>query len=154
MGVLMQKSPLRIVAGTLLAAMLCSLPRAQAEVKPGDVITKDNASKVADLVSPGNYVLIREGMQLRIVPTDKLDWPPPFKAATEKYSAQVQLGADGTLKSYTSGQPFPLVDPNDPQVATKVMWNFSYRPLYSDDIDMRYPEVASFDKNAAGSPLW
>ncbi len=38
-------------------------------------------------------------------------------------------------------------------MATKVMWNFSYRPLYSDDIDMRYPEVASFDKHATGSPL-
>ncbi len=149
----MRQSPLRIVLGTLLAVMLCSLPRAQADVKPGDVITKDNASKVADLLSPGNYVLVREGMQLRIVPTDKLDWPPPFRAATEKYSPQVQLGPDGTLKGYVSGQPFPLVDPNDPQVALKVMWNFSYRPLYSDDIDMRYPEVASFDKNATGSPL-
>jgi len=149
----MRKSPLRIVVGTLLAAMLCWLPRAQADVKPGDVITKDNADKVADLLSPGNYVLVREGMQLRIVPTDKLDWPPPFRAATEKYSPQVQLGADGTLKGYTAGQPFPLVDPNDPQVATKVMWNFSYRPLYSDDIDMRYPEVATFDKTATGSPL-
>ena len=149
----MRQSPLRIVIGTLLAAMLCWLPRAQADVKPGDVITKDNADKVADLLSPGNYVLVREGMQLRIVPTDKLDWPPPFRAATEKYSPQVQLGADGTLKGYVAGQPFPLVDPNDPQVATKVMWNFSYRPLYSDDIDMRYPEVATFDKTATGSPL-
>ncbi len=149
----MRQSPLRIVAGTLLAAMLCSLPRAHADVKPGDVITKDNADKVANLLSPGNYVLVREGMQLRIVPTDKLDWPPPFRSATEKYSPQVQLGADGTLKGYTAGQPFPLVDPNDPQVATKVMWNFSYRPLYSDDIDMRYPEVATFDKTATGSPL-
>src|ERR1035437_2871389 len=153
MGVLMQESPFRIVAGPLRAAMLCSLPRAQADVRPGDVITKDNASKVADLVSPGNYVLVREGMQLRTLPTDNLERPSPVKAAPETYSAQVQLGAAGTLKNYVSGQPFPLVDPNDPQVATKVMWNFSYRPLYSDDIDMRYPEVASFDKNAAGSPL-
>jgi hypothetical protein len=108
---------------------------------------------VAELLSPGNYVLVQQGMQLRIVPTDKLDWPPPFKAATEKYSPQVQLAPDGSLKGYTAGQPFPLVDPNDPQVATKVMWNFSYRPLYSDDIDMRFPEVATFDKHAAGYPL-
>jgi hypothetical protein len=149
----MRLSSLRIVAGTLLAAMLGWLPPAQAVVKPGDVITKDNASKVAELLSPGNYVLVREGMQLRIVPTDKLDWPPPFRSATERYSPQVQLGPDGTLKGYTAGQPFPLVDPNDPQVATKVMWNFSYRPLYSDDIDMRFPEVATFDKHAAGWPL-
>ncbi len=33
------------------------------------------------------------------------------------------------------------------------MWNFSYRPLYSDDIDMRFPEVATFDKHSSGSPL-
>ncbi len=144
---------LRIVAGTLLATMLCALAPAQAAVKPGDVITKDNANKVIELLSPGNYILVQEGMQLRIVPTDKLDWPPPFKAATEKYSPQVQLSSDGTLKGYVAGQPFPLLDPNDPQMATKVMWNFSYRPLYSDDIDMRFPEVASFDKHATGSPL-
>src|ERR1700687_5789226 len=105
----MRLSSLRIVAGTLLAAMLGWLPPAQAVVKPGDVITRDNASKVAELLSPGNYVLVREGMQLRIVPTDKLDWPPPFKAANEKYSPQVQLNSDGTLKGYTAGQPFPLL---------------------------------------------
>jgi hypothetical protein len=142
------------VAGLIwFGAGLIWLGTALAEVKPGDVITKDNASKVADLVSPGNYMLVQQGMQMKIVPSDKLEWPPPFKTATEKYSSQVQLAHDGTLKNYIAGQPFPLVDPNDPQVATKVMWNFSYRPLYSDDIDMRFPEVASFDKNSTGSPL-
>jgi Protein of unknown function (DUF1329) len=143
----------RIVAGIFFVAGLVWLGTAHAEVKPGDVITKDNAGKVVDLVSPGNYALVQQGMQMRIVPTDKLEWPPPFKAATEKYSPQVQLAPDGTLKNYIAGQPFPLVDPNDPQVATKVMWNFSYRPLYSDDIDMRFPEIASFDKNSTGTPL-
>jgi hypothetical protein len=149
----MRLSSIRIVAGTLLASMLWPWAPARAQVKPGDVITRDNAYKVAELLSPGNYVLVQGGMQLKIVPTDKLDWPPPFKAATEKYSPQVQLAPDGSLKGYVAGQPFPLVDPNDPQVATKVIWNFSYRPLYSDDIDMRYPEVASFDKHSTGSPL-
>src|SRR5579862_7644724 len=149
----MRPSSIRIVAATLLATMLSPLPPAQAAVKPGDVITRENASKVAELLSPGNYVLVQDGMQLRIVPTDKLDWPPPFKIATEKYSPQVRLTADGGLMGYVAGQPFPLVDPNDPQVATKVMWNFSYRPLYSDDIDMRYPEVATFAKRATGWPL-
>jgi hypothetical protein len=143
----------RIVAGAFFVAGLIWLGTALAEVKPGDVITKDNAAKVAELVSPGNYMLVQQGMQMKIVPSDKLEWPPPFKTATEKYSPQVQLAPDGTLKNYVAGQPFPLVDPNDPQVATKVMWNFSYRPLYSDDIDMRFPEIASFDKNSTGSPL-
>ncbi len=137
----------------ILALMLLDVAPVRAEVKPGDFITPENASKVQNLVSPGTYVLVQQGMTMKIVPTSKLDWPPPFKTATEKYSPQVQLGADGTLKNYVSGQPFPLLDSNDPQMATKVMWNFSYRPLYSDDIDMRFPEVASFDKTPKGDPL-
>jgi len=147
------RSLLRNVVGILLVVGLVFAESAYAEVKPGDVITKENAAKVVDLVSPGNYVLVQQGMQMKIVPTDKLEWPPPFKSATEKYSPQVQLAPDGTLVHYTAGQPFPLLDPNDPQIATKIMWNFSYRPLYSDDIDMRFPEIASFDKNSAGEPL-
>ena len=81
---------------------------------------------------------------MNIIPTSKLDWPPPFKAATEKYSPQVVLNPDGTLKNYVAGQPFPLLDPNDPQMATKLMWNFSFRPLYTDDADLRFPEIASY----------
>ena len=113
-------------------------------MKPGDLITKDNASQVKDLLSPGNYILVQQGMQMNIIPTSKLDWPPPFKSATEKYSPQVVLNPDGTLKNYIAGQPFPLLDPNDPQMATKLMWNFSFRPLYTDDADLRFPEIASY----------
>ncbi|HEV2171878.1 MAG TPA: DUF1329 domain-containing protein [Candidatus Binatus sp.] len=148
----MRLSSLGIVSATLLS-MVCSITSSQAQVKPGDVITKANASQVEQLVSPGNYMLVRDGMEMRIVPSDKLEWPPPFKTATEKYSSQVQLAPDGTLKHYVSGQPFPLLDPNDPQIATKIMWNFSYRPLYSDDIDMRFPEVATFAKTSKGDAL-
>ncbi len=136
----------RLVAAfaQLLVFSLLAGGAARAQVKPGDLITKDNASKVQDLLSPGNYILVQQGMQLNIVPTSKLDWPPPFKAATEKYSSQVVLNPDGTLKNYVAGQPFPLLDPNDPQMATKLMWNFSFRPLYTDDADLRFPEIASY----------
>ncbi len=136
----------RLVAGfaRVLAFALLAGGLARAEVKPGDVITKDNASKVQDLLSPGNYTLVQHGMVMDIIPTSKLDWPPPFKNATEKYSPQVILNPDGTLKNYSAGQPFPLLDPNDPQLATKIMWNFSFRPLYTDDADLRFPETASY----------
>jgi hypothetical protein len=135
---------LRAVAVMLLAACLIPVVAGAATVKPGDVITKDNASLVKDLLSPGNYVMVQRGMGMNIVPTSKLDWPPPFKSATEKYSPQVVLNPDGTLKNYVAGQPFPLLDPNDPQMATKLMWNFSFRPLYTDDADLRFPEIASY----------
>jgi uncharacterized protein DUF1329 len=126
---------------------------AYAQVKPGDVISKDSASKVQNLLSPGNLMLVQQGMELIIVPTDKLEWPPPYTAATEKYQSQVKLAPDGTIQNYVAGEPFPLLDPNDPQVATRIMWNFSFRPLYSDDADLRFPEIATFNQTSNGEPV-
>jgi hypothetical protein len=125
-----------------------------ASVKPGDLIAPENASAVADLVSPGNFILVKQGMRMKIVPPQRLEWPPPYKTATEKYSAQVGLDDKGELKNYVAGQPFPLLDPNDPQVATKVMWNFSFRPQYTDDADIRDVEIVSNGPGAtAGGPV-
>ena len=92
-------------------------------------------------------------MQIHVVPTDKLDWPPPYKTASEKYASQVSLGADGEIKGFVAGQPFPLLDPNDPQVALKVMWNFGYRPLYTDDANLRFAEIASYAPKSTGTPV-
>src|ERR1700733_4415950 len=75
-----------------------------AAVKPGDLITNDNAAQVQDLVSPGNFMLVQRGMQIHVIATDKLDWPPPYRSATEKYAAQVSLSPDGELKGYVAGQ--------------------------------------------------
>jgi len=135
----------KLLAAALIAlAGLSIAGSAGAGVNPGDTITKDQAAKVADLVSPGNLILVKQGMTMKIVPTERLEWPPPYKAATEKYSPQVQLAPDGTLKNYSAGLPFPLVDANDPQAALKVMWNFSYRPLYTDDAVSKNVEIASY----------
>jgi len=85
-----------------------------AAVKPGDEITPENAALVQDLLSPGNFVLVKQGMRMKIVSTERLEWPPPYKAATEKYSAQVRLNEKGELQNFVAGLPFPSVDPNDP----------------------------------------
>ena len=132
-----------VAALALTVAFISPTVEVRAQVKPGDIITPDNASQVEGLVSPGNYVLVRQGMTMKIVPTSHLDWPPPYKAATEQYSPQVSLTPDGDLKNYVAGLPFPLVDANDPQAATKIMWNFEFRPLASDDLDARNVEVVS-----------
>jgi hypothetical protein len=132
------------VAAIVLSASLSLAGVSNAGVNPGDTITKDQADKVADLLSPGNLMLVKQGMTMKIVPTDRLEWPPSYKAATEKYSSQVTLAPDGTLKNYMAGLPFPLVDANDPNAAVKVMWNFSYRPLYTDDAVSKNVEIASY----------
>lgn len=127
----------------LACVLAASAGGAFAQVKPGDFITPKNAHKVANLLSPGNEMLVRQGMSMNIIPTGQLDWPNPYKAATEKYSQQVRLSPTGEIGNYVAGLPFPLLDPNDPQVGVKIMWNFSYRPLYTDDIDIREAEVES-----------
>ena len=37
-----------------------------------------------------------------------------------------------------AGQPFPFLDPNDPSIATKIIWNNAFRPITSDDYDLRF----------------
>jgi len=90
---LMRLARFAIVPG--LIAVLAGPAALRAEVKPGDVVTAQNASKVQGLVSPGNYILVQQGMEMDIIPSEKLEWPPPYTAATEKYQAQVRLMPDG-----------------------------------------------------------
>jgi hypothetical protein len=119
------------------AVLLLAVP-ASAAVQPGAVITKDNVSQAGDLLSPGVKWCVRHGMNITVVAPQKIDLPQPYLDATEKYAAQVQLGPDGlTLKNYVAGFPFPTIDPNDPQVALKIMWNYEYKPYVTDDGDAR-----------------
>jgi hypothetical protein len=125
-------------AASMMLVAMANVP-AGAQVKPGDFITPENSVKVKGLVSPGVFYKVEHGMEMKIVPTQRIDWPPPYKDATEKYSAQVQLSADHrSLVGYVAGQPFPLIDPNDPYVANKIAWNNVFRPINSDDYDLRY----------------
>ena len=136
-----------VVLGTF--AILSAQTAGAGSVKLGDLITPQNASAISDLVSPGNFELVKQGMRMNIVLTARLEWPPPYKTATEKYAPQVRLNDKGELDNYVAGLPFPLLDPNDRQIATKAMWNFSFRPQYTDDVDIRDVEVESYRANSA-----
>jgi hypothetical protein len=124
------------VLGASVGALLAL--SAYADVQPGDVITKDNLDKALDLISPGVQWCVSHGMTMKIVPYKKIEWDKMFKEATEKYSAQVKLAPDGrSLVDYVAGMPFPTIDPNDPQAALKIMWNYDHKPFVSDDLDLR-----------------
>jgi len=72
-----------------------------------------------------------EGMKLEIGPSFADYSPAPvYQQATEKFKGQPKIGPDGSLESYTAGQPFPIDDidcSGDPDAGTKIMWNFHYR---------------------------
>jgi hypothetical protein len=122
------------------AFVIAAQPRwARAQVRPGDFINWQNAYKVKDLVSPGQYLRVMNGMSLTIQPAERIDWPPPYREATEKYSSQVRLSPDGrSLLGYVAGEPFPMIDPNDPHAGAEIMWNVTFRPISSDDYDLRW----------------
>jgi hypothetical protein len=109
-----------------------------ADVQPGDVIVKSSADKVKDLVSPGLFWCVQHGLPMKIIAGKPLAWPPAYKEATEKYSAQVKLSADGLqLEGYVAGAPFPRIDVQDPKIAVKLVWNYNYKSINNDDFDLR-----------------
>jgi Protein of unknown function (DUF1329) len=132
---------------TIAAVLLLALARPPitlAQVKPGDFINAESAAKVQDLVSPGVYFKVKNGMTMKIMPGRRITWPPPYWEATEKYSVQVRLSEDNrSLVGYVAGQPFPLLDSNDPNFAVKIMWNNVFRPIVSDDYDLRFFDCES-----------
>jgi hypothetical protein len=147
-------SILRSWAVAMSAVIFAMVPiSVAAGVKPGDRITAANAQAVRDLVSPGTYVAVTKGMEIDVVAPVRIDWPPPYFEATEKYASQVRLSPDHrSLVGYVAGQPFPLLDPNDPYVATKIMWNSQFRPITTDDFDLRFFECRVNTYNAVSSP--
>jgi hypothetical protein len=136
-----------VFAAIIVGALV---PQARAQVMPGDFINPDNAVRVADLVSPGVYTKVLSGMTMKIVRTRRVEQPPPYREATEKYSGQVRLSRNHrSLAGYVAGQPFLLIDANDPDVATKIVWNNVFRPITSDDYDLRYFDcVSSYEQRS------
>ena len=123
----MQLSRWSKTASALTAAVFvtCFTPTwSNADVNPGDTVTKDNMDQAGELLIPAIKWYVQQGMPIKVVPYKKVPLPKLFKEATEKYSGQVKLSADGhEIFNYVAGLPFPSIDPNDPMVGFKIMWN-------------------------------
>ncbi|HEY2773466.1 MAG TPA: DUF1329 domain-containing protein [Candidatus Binatia bacterium] len=111
------------------------------EVKPGDKIDKTNAERVKDLVSPGVRWCVENGMEINVVPYEKIPVPADYQAATEKYSPQVKLGKDNTVENWVAGKPFPVIDNNDPQAAQKIMYNFERTHYFTETLDLNLTDA-------------
>src|SRR3989442_12732604 len=117
------------------ATMLVCAAASHADVKPGDVITRDNVAAAADLLPPSVQLMLKHGMKITVVPYEQCPLPRAFLDATEKYAAQVKLAEEGRrIDNYVAGMPFPNLAVTDPLAAWKIMWNHEYKPAYSDDV--------------------
>src|SRR5215467_5970420 len=115
---------------TLLVAtlILTTATKGWADVQPGDTVTKATLAQAEGLLTPVTRWMVERGMPMAIIATKKVEWPKAYREATEKYAAQVKLSPDGhNMYNYVAGAPFPNIDPNDPLVAFKLMWDHEQR---------------------------
>ena len=101
-------------------------------ITPGMTLTKENV-QLAEKVLPPEIVRVVQAGDFEIPVQATTDFPilEAYMQASIKHAGQVQLGADGELQNYTLGQPFPRIDPADPQAGLKAAWN--YRMRYMGD---------------------
>ncbi|MBI4529160.1 MAG: DUF1329 domain-containing protein [Deltaproteobacteria bacterium] len=120
-------------------------------VKPGMVISKDNAELIKDIAPEGLIVELQRGGQIRIAPTDlrpEAVNPRYWVEATLKNKGQAVLDKKGQLwhkdgRPWSGGTPFP-----EPTTGLEAMWNFKFNPRRFDDL-RRISEVVSIDSNGA-----
>ena len=75
------------------------------DIRPGETITKDNADDVASLVSPGVLWAVHNGMDMKIVPYERIPIPSEYQKATEKYAGQVTLDDKNAVQNWVAGKP-------------------------------------------------
>lgn len=103
--------------------------------EPAATIDGTSLAAAREILTPGLEALLRRGWKLRVGAAERIEMPADYRHATEKFSAQVDLGRDGdTLLHYVAGMPFPILDPADPEVATKIVWNHLMSWRATDDL--------------------
>jgi hypothetical protein len=134
---------LRALITTLLLIFLRN-PVVRAEPKPGERLSQENWQEAKDLLPDAVLHRFQDGSyQASMATLPDLSWGKKFKAASETNEGKFSIDAEDSLiatatKAYPPflyGYPFPKVDPKDPQVAAKVVYDFSYTLLQADDAD-------------------
>ena len=126
----------RLVGALLAVGLLAGAPAA-AEPKAGSRLDQSNWEEAKDLLAPEILAHYKDGVFAapigEIKPGDyALD--DRFHQATKANAGKFKLDEHGSLvevatgkpPEYSFGGPFPDLDPKDPQVATKIIWNYEY----------------------------
>jgi len=109
--------------------------------KPGEVLDQSTWQKAEGLLPPEILKHYKTNEYVnRIVdwPLGTFNWPPDFRAASEKNADKFAIGPLGQLIDKATGGPptalmgfpFPTIDPKDPQAANKIIWNYFYLNWY------------------------
>ena len=104
----------------------------------GKVIDQTNYKEYEALLIPAQLNAVKRGEW--ILPTANLGFPlkhsDRFLDASEKNAGKYDIDAEGNLIDKSTGKfptynvygfPFPKIDPKDPKVAEKIIWNFTFQ---------------------------
>lgn len=105
------------------------------------VIDRSNAKTYSALLPGALAFAVQHGLSIKVVPTERIEWPKAYQRVTEQYSPQVRLDQNGELQNYIAGLPFPSVSANDPQAALKIAYNWRWGPFIPEQVS--FSDVAS-----------
>ena len=132
----------------LCGLILLIVTSAVAELKPGDVLGPDNWEQAKGLLPDEFLESYKRGdFRHRVgdFAIDRIGDDPVFHEAVEANRGRYALNDQGSIIDVRTGQPpdyvyawpFPDIDPNDPQAAMKIVWNFFYTTYYGGNAHYR-----------------
>lgn len=149
----MKATPATLFISALLASAMAAPAVAEQNPPAGTVIERSNVEKYKDLFGPAMLWSIERGVKVKVGPYGKIEHPKPVRDATEQYSGQVKLAADGLhLENYVAGFPFPAIAADDPTKAVKHMFNYE-AAIETDDLDLRNFDCDTGAVGTGGSPV-
>jgi hypothetical protein len=115
-----------------------------AEPKPGDTLGQANWQEARGLLPDAVLLRFQDGSyQAKLSPPpEKLGWSRKFTSASEANAGKFSVDAESSLIEVATqaypvflyGYPFPQINATDPQAAAKIMYNFSYTLMQTDDV--------------------
>jgi hypothetical protein len=126
---------------------VATLP-ARAELQAGDTLDKTTWQEAKGKMPDAILRRFENGQHISKVidvPPEGLRWGSRFLKLTEANAGKYALDAQGIMIETATGTwprymdggfPFPQIDPNDPQVAYRIMYNFALAGGPVDDIDV------------------
>lgn len=132
-----------VLTFTFLGILLSS--PAQAQLKPGDTLGKENWRAAKGLMPDSILRRFEDGSYRAkvIALPNTMSWGSKFTVASASNAGKFSVDPEGALidkatqayPPFLYGYPFPQIDPKDPQAAAKVIYNFSYTLMQPDDAD-------------------
>ncbi len=143
------RDPARFLAAVAaMTALVVTAPRPVTadDFKTGEMIDQSNWQKADGLLPPEILRHYKEGEYANKFvdwPDSQYTWPTDLKAGSESNAGKFTTSPTGTIldKStgtqppYIIGHPFPNIDPSDPEVAVKILWNHFYRTWYFGNLE-------------------